>query len=248
MPVSSQSNKTVAKTAKLALPRLSRGNQMTAQEYAYRCLRHALMTGAIAPGRPITIREIADAMELSPTPVREALRRLSSEHALTVLGNRRIIVPEMTVARFEELVLLRSALESYAAKRAIPYVNKVLIDELETIDARIDEAVANDDHTASVLLNQSFHKGIYRANPEQVVLPMIESLWLQLGPFLRIAAQYTKELYLVDRHAEIIDALRRRDALAVSLAIDADVRDGVSHLGHDTLDKILHSSTNGDSA
>ena len=229
----------LAKAVNLKLPRLTRCEGFTAQEYAYRCLRHALMIGAIAPGQPITIRAIADAMELSPTPVREALRRLSSEHALAVLENRRIIVPEMTVARFEELVLLRSTLESYAAKRAIPYVNKILIDELERIDALMDEAVTNDDHAASVLLNQRFHAGIYLANPEQVIMPMIESLWLQLGPFLRVAAQYTKDAYLVDRHKETIDALRRRDALAVSLAIDADIRDGISHLGHEMLAKIL---------
>lgn len=197
------------------------------------------MIGAIAPGRAITIRDIADAMYLSATPVREALRRLSSEHALVVLENRRIRVPEMTVTRFEELVSLRCALEVYAAKRAIPYVNKVLVDRLERIDTRMDEAVANDDWGSIVTLNQRFHGGIYTASPDQVVMPMIESLWLQLGPFLGVAVKYQKDFYLVDRHKEALEALRRRDPSTVGTAIDADIRDGVSHLRRETLGKIL---------
>ena len=231
----------MGKSNKLILPQLQQVERMTSQEYAYKRLRHALMIGSISPGRSIKIREIAAAMELSPTPVREALRRLSAEHALCVLENRRIVVPEMSVPKFEELVLLRSLLESYAAKHAVPYINKVLIDELERIDARIDEALENNDHASTVMLNQKFHATIYLANPEQVIMPMIESVWLQLGPFLGVAARYVKDLYLVDRHKETIEALRRRDPRAVGLAIDADVRDGVSHLGREVVQKIVGS-------
>ena len=125
----------------ISLPEPPGPKPSTSQEYAYQRLRHALMTGAIAPGRAITIRDIAAAMAMSATPVREALRRLSSEHALAVLTNRRIRVPEMTASRFEQLISLRCLLEVYAGKRALPYVNKVLIDRLEQIDNRMDEAI-----------------------------------------------------------------------------------------------------------
>jgi hypothetical protein len=66
---------------------------MTTQEYAYLRLRNAVMVGALPPGTGLTFRGLAEQLSLSPTPIREALRRLSSENAIKVLGNRRLRVP-----------------------------------------------------------------------------------------------------------------------------------------------------------
>lgn len=62
-------------------------------------------------------------------------------------------------------------------------------------------------------------------------MPMIDSVWLQLGPFTRVALQDLGQYYTVDRHKEAIAALRKRDPIAVSIAIEADIRDGLSHVG-----------------
>ena len=53
------------------------------------------------------------------------------------------------------------------------------------------------------------------------------------------AVRYVGEHYPVDRHKEIIGALRARDPIAVSLAIEADIRDGVGRLGREALRRIL---------
>lgn len=229
----------MSKNQALKLPEPPPRPVATSQEYAYNRLRHSLMIGAIPPGRAVTIRGLADALDLSPTPVREALRRLSSEHALAVLENRRIMVPEMNARRFEELIALRCVLESHAAERALPYINKVLTDDLEAIDTRMDEALATGDSETLILLNHRFHTGIYTANPEQVVMPMVESLWLQLGPFQRVAARHVADNYPVDRHKEILGALRKHDPIALGIAIESDIRDGVGRLGREALRKIL---------
>lgn len=227
------------KTEALRLPEPPQQAHATSQEYAYNRLRHSLMIGAIPPGRAVTIRGLADALGLSPTPVREALRRLSSENALAVLENRRIMVPTMNSRRFEELIALRCTIECHAAERAIPYVNEVLVDDLVRIDGRMDAALREGDPEALILLNQRFHAALYSANPDQVAMPMIESLWLQLGPFHRVAVRYVGEHYPVDRHKEIIGALRARDPIALSMGIEADIRDGVGRLGREALRKIL---------
>ncbi len=223
----------------LSLPEVPRPNDVTSQEYAYRRLRHALMIGAISPGRALTIRGLAETVGVSPTPVREALRRLSSENALKVLENRRIIVPEMTTQRFEELIAMRCCVEAHAAERALPYMSDMKINELEMIDARIDSAFDAGDLEASTSLNRRFHTELHATNPVPVALPMIESLWLQLGPFLRVAAGYAQEYYTIDRHKEIIAALRKRDSIALAIAIESDIRDGVGRLGRTALRKIL---------
>jgi DNA-binding GntR family transcriptional regulator len=223
----------------LFLPDIEKAGKTTTQEYAYARLHHALMVGSIAPGVPVTIRGLAQAMSISPTPIREALRRLSSKNALAVLENRRIVVPEMTRERFNELVSLRCAIETYAAERALPFISEVAINQIEKIDAKMDQAVDRQQREKLIVLNQEFHNAIYCANADQVSMPMIESIWLQLGPFMRIALQHIGTFYTIDRHKEIIGALRQRDLTALKQAIHADIHDAVGRFDDDALDKIL---------
>lgn len=216
---------------RLSLPDLPRPADMPMHDYAYRRLRQAIMVGAIRPGEPLTIRGIAEAAGLSPTPVREALRRLSSEKALDVLENRRILVPAMTLSRFDELVALRTVLETHAARRALPHVTDIAIARLDALDGALNAALAAGDHDGAVLANQAFHAGIYNANPDTIVMPMIESVWLQLGPFQRVAAEQAGPRPPIDRHKDALLALHARDAEALGAAIAADIAEGVGRLG-----------------
>lgn len=221
----------MAKTAALNLPLPVRGERETVNQWVYRTLREAVMIGRIPPGRPLTIREIAAALDVSTMPVREALRRLASEQALEVRDNRRVLVPHMTAARFQELCELRIAIESHAAERALPWLSDATIEQLVEVDKGIDAANSSGDVEQATILNQQFHRLIYTANPHQTAMPLVESLWLQLGPFVRLALSRLTDHYTVDRHAEALTAIRRRDAMALRVAIGADIRDGITHAG-----------------
>src|ERR1044072_3721408 len=74
----------------LEIPKLQRN---TLNEEVYEQLKHALMTGRIAPGSTMTIRSLAKSFGISPMPVREALRRLVGEHVLVLLPNRSDSLP-----------------------------------------------------------------------------------------------------------------------------------------------------------
>ncbi|WP_415184723.1 GntR family transcriptional regulator [Phaeovulum sp.] len=213
------------------IPEVPLAPGITDQEGVYQRLRAAIMTGAIEPGTTLTFRGLAEVLSCSPTPIREAVRRLSSEHAIEVLGNRRMQIPAMTPARFEEILSLRGAIESYAAVRALPYVSEILIDEIVELDTRMDQAIENHDPSHLTVLNHQFHRQLYTANPHQVAMPIIESIWMQLGPFQRQVIETGLEYYVIDRHQEIIRALRARDAIALSVAIEADIRDGIYRSG-----------------
>lgn len=207
----------------------------TVQESTYRHLRRSIMIGEVRPGVALTIRGLAEKLEVSPTPVREALRRLCAERALTLLDNRRVMVPTMDVQKFEELLALRIALETHAADRALPYINESLINELVVIDKSIDKAIEKGHYEEAIIANQQFHAEIYMANPDQKIMPMVESIWLQLGPFVRLAVSNLETFYRFDRHQEAVAALRQRDPLALRVAIEADIRDGIGHIGREGL-------------
>ncbi|WP_428035961.1 GntR family transcriptional regulator [Amphritea sp.] len=208
-----------------------RTESVTITQWVYQTLRNAVMYGEILPGRILTIRELAAILDVSPMPVREALRQLAAESALEIQGNRRVMVPKMTAMKFNELCEARIAIESHAAARALPYIDSDRLEQLRSLDSLIDQAQEEDNLGQISILNQSFHRSLYTANPHQVTLPLIESLWLQLGPFMRMATSELEEHYLVDRHNEAMSAIEKKDAYALQVAIAADIREGIAFAG-----------------
>lgn len=214
----------------LQLLMIEKSEALKTHQWVYQLLRSNLMCGRIEPGMALTIRGLAQVLDVSPMPIREALHRLACEGAVEVKNNRRVIVPAMTPEKFRELADLRILLETHAAEGALPYITEQDIHRLEQIDARIDQAVEAHDIDYISLHNQAFHRHLYQANPHQISVPLIESLWLQLGPFSRIAISQLEKAYLVDRHAEALEALRQRNQFGLRRAIEADIRDGIASI------------------
>lgn len=214
----------------LELLMIEKSDDLKTHQWVYQLLRNNLLCGRIAPGIPLTIRGLAQILDVSPMPVREALHHLACEGAVEVKNNRRVIVPSMTPEKFRELCDLRILLETHAAEGALPYVNERDIEALEVIDDKIDQAIEINDVDYISLHNQAFHRYLYQVNPHQKSVPLIESLWLQLGPFSRIAISRLEKVYLVDRHIEALEALRQRNLFGLRRAIEADIRDGIASI------------------
>jgi len=191
---------------------------------------------AVTPaGRLVTDKLLSESPGQYDDAASEAVRRLSSEYAILIKDNRRLTVPLMTPERFEELVALRIAVETHAALRALPYISDIVIDRLTEIDGSMDRFVAEKNADQLTLLNQAFHRMLYSVNPAQASLPMIESIWLQLGPFQRQVITEVAEYYQIDRHKEVLAALTARDGAALSAAIANDIVDGVLDTGRKLL-------------
>jgi DNA-binding GntR family transcriptional regulator len=211
-------------------PGLSDDGAITVQEWVYRQLKERILMGQFVPGRSVTLRGIATMLDVSPTPVREALRRLVSERALEVHGNRRVSVPTMTRRKFDDLCAVRVSLETLAAERAMPSVDAELIARLRRLDAEIDEAVDQGDVTRYLKRHREFHYSLYTAGSTEVLMPLLDSVWLQFSPFLRLVVSHIGVDYIVDRHAEALSALERGDGPGLRFAIEADVREGLGSL------------------
>ncbi|WP_019052836.1 GntR family transcriptional regulator [Sphingobium xenophagum] len=208
---------------------------VTVQQRVYSELRTDILLGRIAPGEPLTIRGLAERLGVSAMPIREALRRLAAERAVELLGNRRIRIPVMSPERFDDLLAARIALETEAASRALGYVDDALIAKLVEYNDEVDEGVRIRDYDRWLAGNFAFHRTLYSAQPDSVFVPLIESLWLQIGPFLRQALVYIGPEFTVDRHAEALDAVRARNRMALRIAIEADLRDGITHIGNELM-------------
>ncbi len=207
-----------------------KAGDLKTHQWVYQLLRMNLLCGRIGPGHALTIRGLAQLLEVSPMPIREALHRLACEGAIEVMDNRRVIVPMMNADKFNELCELRILLETHAAVAALPHIGKANIEILIAIDNKINAAVDAGEVEAIALSNQHFHRSLYSANPSQRSVPLIESLWLQLGPFSRIVISKLEIAYQVDRHIEIIEALKYRHENKLRQAVEADIRDGIASM------------------
>ncbi len=194
---------------------------------AYEQLRRALMDGHFKPGQTFSIRTVASVFGTSPMPVRDALKRLVAEHALELLPNRSVVLPVMSRARFLEILQIRLSLESMVAARAATRVTPAVIDAMAG-DHKAMCAAAAAGRTAEYLAaNRRFHFRLYEAAQTVVMQPVIESMWMQIGPHLnQIFSARERALANVDHHHnDLLRALRRQDGPAAAKAIWNDLSD-----------------------
>jgi DNA-binding GntR family transcriptional regulator len=201
----------------------------TVQDRVYSELRRALIGGLFEPSQVLTIRGLADALVTSTMPVREALGRLITEKALEALPNRSVRVPPITLDRIDDLLRARILIEGEAIALAAGRMGPRDIAVIEGMLREWDEMRAlkhKKDVDREVTLNQSFHFEIYRACGSAVLIPMIESLWLQSGPCIRVAIYAFSEAGEVDTahyHRSIVAALAAGDGDAARAALVADI-------------------------
>jgi DNA-binding GntR family transcriptional regulator len=195
----------------------------------YRGLRDFLMAGQLQPGQKLTLRELSEALGVSPMPVREAVRRLAAEGALEILPNRRIRVVMMTRQRFQELRRIRLALEGMAVEAATGLMGAEDVDRLVALNKvfTAEMSQAQKDGVRLFRVNKDIHFAIYEAAAMPMLLTMIEGLWLQAGPLLHYSlhmrANSSAPNPAPEWHERLFAALRSGDAAAARAALEGDV-------------------------
>ncbi|QKV20025.1 GntR family transcriptional regulator [Oricola thermophila] len=188
-------------------------------------LRSAIMAGQFKPGEKLTIRAVANALNVSLTPAREALYNLVAEGALESRPNGTVCVPEIDEKRLREVSRIRIALEGLAAREAVTGLTAEIVRDLERINEDLIKADAVKDYAALRTLNWKFHFTIYQAANMPQLSKMIENCWLMIGSYLNVLyPEYGKVKVGIDIHRDIIKAIKSRDADKLEAAIAKDIR------------------------
>ncbi|WP_264812632.1 GntR family transcriptional regulator [Gluconacetobacter sacchari] len=197
----------------------------TIQEQIYTDLRHRIMCGFFFPGHLFKLMEVAAAYGSSAMPVREALSRLVAERALENAPNRSIVVPVLSEDRLEDLRRVRKTVEGFAIRAAFDHLTAPDLDEIRALLAYQVSLEGTGNIPEAVEANARFHFQLYRLSRSVVLMPIIESLWLQFGPYLGHATalnDLNPGRGLVHHHA-MLAALGRRDLDATIAAFEKDV-------------------------
>lgn len=197
----------------------------------YAELRQRIVTGQISPNHELSTRGLAGELGVSQTPVRDALSRLCAEGAVSIRSKRRVRIPEMTSERFDDLLRCRLLLEPEAAALALSRLKPADLVRLREIDAMIDDARRSGDAAKYMQGNYDFHFTLYRAQPQKTLTQLIETLWLQFGPYMRVVFGRVANAKLNDSHQQAISAIEAGDSEALRQAIASDIADGMGLLG-----------------
>jgi DNA-binding GntR family transcriptional regulator len=196
-----------------------RGGSRNLTEEAYDHVRMAILRGQLSVGAVVAEGEVASALGMSKTPVRQALQMLRREGLLEIGRRRQLIVRGFTADRREEILEVREALERIAVRHActsmpiddVDYLHLLLMRQRRAIEAGSDDDFVD--------LDEEFHLRI----AEGAGLPIVARLLGQLRGFVRImrlgAERVRDARPAVEEHAAIVAAIEARDADAAEAAL-----------------------------
>ena len=140
--------------------------RQTLGDQVYGHIRSLLISGRLAPGDRLSLRQVADAMGVSMMPVREAVSRLVADEAIEVTPNRALRVPVMSRRRFRDLAAIRAEIEGFAAERAATARTPAQLAGIFAAERRFRAltVTAGADLVEAVEANQSFHFAVYEAS------------------------------------------------------------------------------------
>lgn len=193
-------------------------------------LRHGLMVGAFIPGQVMSLRKLAAAFGTSSMPVRDAVNQLVAANALEELPNRSVRVPRLGRRRLKDLFAVRERVEGLAANRACRNVSPRLVGDLRTINRELKAAIRRRDILASLAANQRFHFVLYAAADSEVLMPVIESLWLQCGPTMYFSFLAPGMPWDASAHEDLLASLVAKKPVTAERAIRRDIRTTGRHL------------------
>ncbi len=145
----------------------------TAYEYVLQTLRRAILDGDLVGGARLIQSEIAGALEVSKTPVREALRELASDGLVNLDAHRGGIVHELNLEELQEIYEIRCTLEPAVLRRSWPHLTNEIVDRAGEMHSRINE---NSSPAQWVQSNIDFHGCVFNLAPSPRMLDILNGL------------------------------------------------------------------------
>ncbi len=209
-----------------ALPPLADDPSISLSQRVQDAIRVGLMSGMILPGDSVTSRSLSKMMGVSSTPVREALKHLEADGALTSRNKSAFFVNSPSRKEFRQILEIRLQLEGLAIRQAAAVATADDVARLRALNDQYEALLRdpNPNKSSSLLPNCQFHFDIYRMAGSDILMKMIESLWLRIGPMLyNFVSQVHYPGDTAPEHREMLDALARNDATAAEAALQRDL-------------------------
>jgi DNA-binding GntR family transcriptional regulator len=210
---STSAGKPVTKPKELALEPLALSLQLGAR--AYRALWSGIMTGGIESGVQLRPDTIAQQLDISTTPVREALHRLETDGLVVKLPYKGWYVKEFTEQEVRELYEMRAALECFGVRLACERITDERLAWLREHQSVGESALRDGDMEAYRIYNRDLHAAIVESARNAFLTMLMGQVDLQsqmlMAKTIRLAGRPSRA---IEEHRELIDLIARREEKA----------------------------------
>jgi DNA-binding GntR family transcriptional regulator len=184
----------------------------TLNQQVYSRLQTMILSGVLRLGEQLDERTLAADLEVSRTPIREAIGQLVKEGIIEYRPYRGSFIRTFTIKEVNDLFLVRAALEALAVRLAMPKISQEVADNIHQILDRVHEALEQEDMVAYSNADREFHETIMRLTGNETLIDSLNRLSFQIQMIRTIA---NRDPHVVERtHHErplILAALEARD-------------------------------------
>ncbi len=206
-------------TAKLPLPPVQ-GMARTTQASVTHYLRQAILSGDLPPGTRLVQAELAEALKVSVTPIREALRELSTGGLIDLDAFRGAVVHTPTLHELEEIFEIRVVLLPLNIRQGVQEITPEALQHAAELVKQMEE---EPDQLTWVGLNRQFHEVLYQAHPNQRLQQILQQLADVADLYINLSfSDNPLQRGSADReHDLLLEAYRQRDSdHAAAIAVD----------------------------
>ncbi len=204
------------------------------KQHVYQTLKDAILFRQIAPGAQLVEQMIAEKLNVSRTPIRNAISQLEKEGLVTIYPNRGAFVTLPTTAEIEQAYEARKKLEQSTAELAVVNVTDKDIKRLMQLIKKERDSYKNKDILEYLAINKEFHLELAKISENKFLIDFIDKLLNQINVFLMLYDVFydvdieNSQRYL--EHEAIVDALEDKDIDRLQLLFHQHMKTSMTYM------------------
>lgn len=185
---------------------------MTKSERAYQLLKYRITRNEYAPGHRLVLAALAESLNSSVVPVREAVRRLEAEGLIDYYPNIGARVAMVNDDTYIDSMQLTAILEGAATALAAPHLTGEELAQARQLNAAMRDSLSAFDPRAFTTLNRSFHETLFTRCPNAALVELIENQWERLDYLRESTFAFVPERaeQSVDEHETLVVMIEAR--------------------------------------
>ena len=221
-------------------------NQLSLADQAYQKIKNGIIYHYFKPGTTLRISDLAEMLEMSQTPVREALSKLEREHLIKRYPQKRYVVSMLSAHDVENLYELRIAIETLAVRQAAIRMKRSARNELSALMKKIESAIEAGNQGKLIDFERQFHSKIMQAsdNPylSEIGEGILDRIWV-IQSYNLITSD--RLLAAHQQHLKVFVSLERGDAETAANLMEDHLKDAKQFLikrlsnQHDLLSSLI---------
>ena len=175
-------------------------------------LRENIIAGNINPGEKVNEYQVAKLLNISRPPIREAFRLLIAEGLITLVPRKGAFVSKLSIQEVKEIYEMKSMMESFAVRLAIPLLDEKEVSKLDSINNLMEERIKQNNFKAILRLNIEFHRKMINMSKNEKLIRFYESIVLPIRRYQRVGLSApTSWETSFKEHRNIVKAIKSKN-------------------------------------